>query len=240
MSPEIIDSGPLTEIFAIYGRVARKLAPESKVSVEEMEQTHPPLPAFEQYIKGLLVHAPASKISFLSQALRIEPTFHRVRIELWNAYTDLSEHQQALAAVRDVPTAHRLARQARFLGAISMLNLAQYQPASAALSELNVSRGKSHSAGALRGAMWGAGLGLGVGLMFAAVPNSERHSQSGYGLGPPTAEEGILLGCGGGLVIGLSLGGLAGTERWDSVRIPASIAVVPVGRRLGLRFALNR
>jgi hypothetical protein len=112
----------------------------------------------------------------------------------------------------------------------------------AAMSELNVSRGSSHSAGALKGAMWGAGLGLGVGLMFAAVPNSERHSHSGYagyGLGPPTAEEGILLGCGGGLVIGFSLGALAGSERWDRVHIPASIAVVPARRGLGLRFALN-
>ena len=63
-----------------------------------------------------------------------------MRIELWNAYTDLSEHQQALAAVRDVPAGHRLARQARFLGAVSMLHLAQYQPAFTTLSELNVSR----------------------------------------------------------------------------------------------------
>src|SRR4026209_2481239 len=65
MSPEIVESGPLTEIFSIYGRVARKLAPDSKVSAEAMEQAHPPIAAFEQYIKGLLVHAPASKISFL-------------------------------------------------------------------------------------------------------------------------------------------------------------------------------
>lgn len=140
MSPEITETGPLTDIFAIYGRVARKLAPDSKVSAEAMEQGHPPIAAFEQYIKGLLAHAPASKISFLSQALRVEPTFHRVRIELWNAYTDLSEHQQALTAVRDVPAGHRLARQARFLGAISMLNLAQFQPAFTALSELNATR----------------------------------------------------------------------------------------------------
>lgn len=140
MSAEIVESGPLTEIFAVYGRVARKLAPDSKVPTEEMEQRHVSLAAFEQYIKGLVVHAPASKISFLSQALRIEPAFHRVRIELWNAYTDLSEHQQALAAVRDVPADHRLARQARFLGAISMLNLAQYEAASAALLELNAVR----------------------------------------------------------------------------------------------------
>jgi tetratricopeptide (TPR) repeat protein len=140
MSPEIVESGPLAEVFAIYARVARRLSPETKVSAEDMEQGHPPIAAFEQYIKGLIVHAPASKISFLTQALRIEPSFHRVRLELWNAYTDLSEHQQALAAVRDVPAAHRLARQARFLGAVSMLHLAQYQPAMAAFTELNAAR----------------------------------------------------------------------------------------------------
>lgn len=140
MSPEIVESGPLTDIFAIYGRVARTLAPDSKVSPEEMEQRHIPIAAFEQYIKGLIVHAPASKISFLSQALRVEPSFQRVRIELWSAYTDLSQHQQALAAVREVPADHRLARQARFLGAVSLLNLAQYEAAFVALSELNAVR----------------------------------------------------------------------------------------------------
>jgi tetratricopeptide (TPR) repeat protein len=143
MSAEIVESGPLTEVFAIYSRIARKLAPDSKVSAEEMEQGHPPIAAFEQYIKGLLAHAPASKISFLTQALRVEPSFHRTRIELWNAYTDLSEHQQALAAVREVPAAHRLSRQARFLGAVSMLHLAQYQPAFTVLAELNAARSDS-------------------------------------------------------------------------------------------------
>ncbi len=140
MTPEIVESGPLAEVFAIYARVARKLAPASKVSVEEIEQAHPPIAAFEQYIKGLLAHAPASKISFLSQALRIEPSFHRGRIELWNAFTDLSEHRQALAAVREVPSTHRLARQASFLGAVSMLHLAQYEPALTALTSLNGAR----------------------------------------------------------------------------------------------------
>ena len=140
ITPEIVESGPLTEIFDVYARVARKLAPDSKVTPAEMEQGHPPIAAFEQYVKGLLAHAPASKISFLSQALRIEPTFHRARLELWNAYTDLSEHQQALSAVRDVPLTHRLSRPARFLGAISMLQLAQYQQAFTALNELNAIR----------------------------------------------------------------------------------------------------
>lgn len=140
MSPEIVESGPISEFFAIYARVARKLSPDSTVTAEEMEQGHPPVAAFEQYIKGLLASAPASKVAFLSQALRIEPSFHRPRIELWNAYTDLSEHQQALAAVRGVPAAHRLARRAGFLGAISMLELSQYDQTLAALNELNAAR----------------------------------------------------------------------------------------------------
>ena len=137
MTPEIVESGPLQEIFSIYARVARRLAPESKVTAQEMEQSHPPVAAFEQYIKGLLAFAPASKISFLTQALRLEPSFQRARIELWNAYTDLSEHQQALAAVREVPAGHRLERTARFLGAVSMLQLAQYPQAFTNLTELN-------------------------------------------------------------------------------------------------------
>ena len=104
-----------------------------------MEQTHPPIAAFEQYIKGLLAHAPASKISFLSQALRIEPSFHRVRIELWNAFTDLSEHPQALAAVRDVPSTHRLARQASFPRRLDVAPR-QYEPALRAFTSLNAAR----------------------------------------------------------------------------------------------------
>ena len=137
---EIVESGPISEFFAVYARVARKLSPGSAITDQEMEQGHPPVAAFEQYIKGLLASAPASKVAFLAQALRIDPTFQRPRIELWNAYTDLAEHQQALAIVRDVPDAHRLSRQARFLGAVSMLQLSQYDQASAALTALNATR----------------------------------------------------------------------------------------------------
>ena len=140
ISTEIVESGPISEFFAVYARIARRLSPGSAITDQEMEQGHPPVAAFEQYIKGLLASAPASKVAFLGQALRIDPTFQRPRIELWNAYTDLAEHQQALAVVRDVPDAHRLSRQARFLGAVSMLQLSQYDQAAAALSALNVTR----------------------------------------------------------------------------------------------------
>ena len=110
----------------------------------------------------------------------------------------------------------------------------------AALSELTVSRGISHADGAVKGAIWGVGFGLGVGLMLAAVPQSDAQSGSGAGLGPPTAEEGILIGTGSGLAIGLLLGGLGGSERWERLRLPATVAVVPACRRFAIRFALSR
>jgi tetratricopeptide (TPR) repeat protein/TolB-like protein len=137
MAPEIVESGPLAEIFAVYARVGRRLAPGSRVTAEEMEQGHPPIAVLEQYIKGLLAQTPQTKVGFFTQALRVYPRFERARIELWNVYSDLGEHQQALAAVRDVAPDSRLARRARFLAAVSMLKLGQYQQSFDAFAELN-------------------------------------------------------------------------------------------------------
>ena len=136
ISPEIIERGPLTDLLHVYGRIARRIAPDSQVSTVEMEQAYPSLPAFEQYIKGLLAEAPDSQVAFLTHALRLSPTFERARIALWEVHTEQGEHQQALNIVRQVPANDRLARRAKFLAAISMLNLGQYQAASDAFSEL--------------------------------------------------------------------------------------------------------
>lgn len=138
--PEIVESGPLADLFAIYGRVARRLLPDSRVSVERMEEAHPPLAAFEQYIKGVLATGPSAQVSFLTQALRIAPAFQRARLALWQVHTDQGDHRDALAAVREVPDSHAQARRARFLGAVSMLNLAQYQLAFDTLSTLNAAK----------------------------------------------------------------------------------------------------
>src|SRR5687767_11866994 len=137
MTPEIVESGPLVEIYDVYARVARRLAPESRPGVAEREQGHPPSPAFEQYIKGLLAEAPAARVSILTQAVRIYPALHQKRIALWSVHTDQRQHKQALTVVRQVPSDHRLARQAQFLAAVSMLHLGQYQEAHDALTALN-------------------------------------------------------------------------------------------------------
>ncbi len=137
MIPEIVESGSLNDLFAVYARVARRIAPDSSVSTEQMERGHPSLPAFEQYVKGVLAENPATQAAFLKEALRLSPDFQRARLSLWSVYTEQSEHQQALDVVRPVPGDHPLSRSARFFGAVSLIHLARNADAFAALTELN-------------------------------------------------------------------------------------------------------
>lgn len=140
MFPEVAESGPLADLFAIYGRVARRLLPDSRVTAEQMEQAHPPIAAFEQYIKGVLAENPDTRTRFLMQALKLAPAFQRPRLALWQAYTDADEHQQALTVARQVPAGHALARRAQFLAGLSLLSLAQYQQAFETFGALNATR----------------------------------------------------------------------------------------------------
>ena len=137
ISRELVERGALSEILSIYGRIARRIVPDSPVSAEQMEQGYPPLSAFEQYIKGLLAEAPEAQIAFLTQALRLSPAFQHARLALWEVQTEQGKHQEALDVVRAVPAGDRLARQARFLSAVSMLHLGQAQAAFAEFSVLN-------------------------------------------------------------------------------------------------------
>ncbi len=139
ISPELVERGPLADLLSIYGRIARRIAAvdSSIQTVEPLTRGYPPLPAFEQYIKGLLAEAPAAQIAFLTQALRVYPAFQRARVALWDVHTAQGDHRLALDLVHQVPADHPLARQARFLAASSMLHLGQYQAAFDAFSELN-------------------------------------------------------------------------------------------------------
>jgi tetratricopeptide (TPR) repeat protein len=137
ISADIAEAGSLADVFGVFAHVAQRLAPESRVPTEEMEQVHPPLAAFEQYVKGLLAQAPSAKESFLQQALKIAPGYERARLALWDVYTDQSRFRDALAAARAVPADSRFARQARFLASLSLISLTQYQEAFDILQELN-------------------------------------------------------------------------------------------------------
>jgi tetratricopeptide (TPR) repeat protein len=119
----ITESGPLPQLFATFERIARRLAPASNKTPEEILKLHPPVAAFEDYIKGLLAATPATAINYLKAALAVHPSFDRARLALWDVHTEHADHHQALAAVQPVPAGSPLARAARFRGGLSQLSL---------------------------------------------------------------------------------------------------------------------
>lgn len=131
-----VERGPLPDLFAVFERVSRRLGPPSAKSTEEIERTHPPLPVFENYIKGLLADAPATAANYLTAALKLQPTFDRARLALWDVYTEQSDYQKALASVEPVAADSPLARGARFRAALSQLALKRYDDAFATLKAL--------------------------------------------------------------------------------------------------------
>lgn len=132
---DVTERGPLERLFPSFEKIARQIAPSPKSS-EEIEQLHPPLPVFENYIKGVLAETPATAVNYLETALRLQPTFDRARLALWDVYTDQGDHARALAAVTPVPPASGYARRARFLAGLSQLNLKKYDDAFATFKAL--------------------------------------------------------------------------------------------------------
>jgi tetratricopeptide (TPR) repeat protein len=137
MSSEIVETGALNDLFDVYERVARRLATDLPRDRETTAMTHPPVAAFEQYIKGLLAEAPAMKVAFLREALRLDPSLERARLGLWAVHTEIGDHVAALTAVREVPTSHVLAREADFLASVSLVQLARYDEAYDVLTAMN-------------------------------------------------------------------------------------------------------
>lgn len=133
----LVESGTLDDFFAIHARLARRLLTDSAVTFEQMEGRHPPLPALEQYIKGVIAENPATRVSFLREAIRLAPDYHPSRLALWAAYTDQVEHQQALDVVRQVPSAAPESRRARFFAGLSLLSLGRNVDAMTTFADLN-------------------------------------------------------------------------------------------------------
>jgi tetratricopeptide (TPR) repeat protein len=132
----VTEGGPVPELFATFERIARKIAPASSKTPAEVERLHPPVAAFEDFIKGLLAETPATSIGYLDAALKLYPEYDRARLALWDVYTDQSDHQQALAAVQPVAAGSAWARRARFRGGLSQIALRKYDDAFATFKAL--------------------------------------------------------------------------------------------------------
>src|SRR5205807_4033622 len=117
-------------------RIARRIAPGSTRPSADIERQHPPLPVFEDYIKGLLADTPPTAIGYLTAALNRLPTFDRARLALWDVYEEQGDHAQALKAVQPVAPESPFARRAQFLAALAQLHLKRYDEAFAGFKAL--------------------------------------------------------------------------------------------------------
>lgn len=118
-----------------------------------------------------------------------------------------------------------------------------------AVTRIELSRGKSRGAGALRGAMWGAGIGLGLGAITASTIEDEDYCDGEYGSLEDTCDvsagEWIAASTVGGAFWGTIIGAIVGRERWDTITVPGtrtSMTLTPwvlPGGRAGLAVTLR-
>jgi len=126
---DVAERGPLSDLFATVDRIAVRLAPAGAMPSADVVRQQPSLAAFENFIKGLLAETPFTAIEYLNAALKLQPTFDRARLALWDVYDEQGDHDEALAVVAQVPADSPYARRARFLVGLSQLYLRKYDDA---------------------------------------------------------------------------------------------------------------
>jgi tetratricopeptide (TPR) repeat protein len=129
LQPDLSERGPLPELFAIFDRIAQRLSNDGRELPASSRSSLPPLDAFESYIKGLIAESPATQATFLETAIKQHPGYDRAQLALWEVRADQGDHQAALAAASGVASGSRLERRAKFLAAVSLLELSRFQEA---------------------------------------------------------------------------------------------------------------
>jgi tetratricopeptide (TPR) repeat protein len=136
LSAETIERGPLAELYMIYGRLARRLRDATtEIPAGPAGTLLASRQALEFYVKGLITETPLMQRTFLEQALKLAPQEDRIRLGLWQVHTDLGDHQKALDVV--APIAGRHAHEARYLAALSHIELKRYDQAFDVLKTLS-------------------------------------------------------------------------------------------------------
>jgi Tfp pilus assembly protein PilF len=134
MESEIVESGSLEDLFAIFHRVSRRVA--GAPTPGGTTGDGPRLPAFEQYIKGLVASTTPAKIGYLESAIKLDPGFDRARLALWAVQHEEGSGQAALVTAAAVPETSPMYARARFAVALSLIQLKRLDDAFATLRTL--------------------------------------------------------------------------------------------------------
>jgi tetratricopeptide (TPR) repeat protein len=134
LAQPVTERAALTDFFAIYDRLARRVsagAPRIRPAIAP-----PPPGAFESYVKGLLAESAATQATFLASAIAQFPGFDQARLALWDVRNGQGDHAAALAAVTPVPAASPFAARAQLRAGLSLLESKDYPAAAAAFLRL--------------------------------------------------------------------------------------------------------
>jgi tetratricopeptide (TPR) repeat protein len=135
METEIVESGPLETLFAVFERVSRRVAGPGPAASAQVAR--PTLQVFENYIKGLIGTATQTKIGYLETAVKLDPSFDRARLALWRVHYEEGNGKAALVAATAVPETSAQYVRARFCVALSLLQLGRLDDAFATLRTLS-------------------------------------------------------------------------------------------------------
>jgi tetratricopeptide (TPR) repeat protein len=130
MEHEIVEAGPIEDLFAIYRRVSLRLAGAGGSGTPV---GRPAPPVFENYIKGLIATATPAKIAYLEAAIKLDPAFDLARLALWEVHYEEGNGQAALVAASAVPDTSPSYARARFSVGLSLIQLKRLDEAFATL-----------------------------------------------------------------------------------------------------------
>lgn len=136
---DVTDSGTMTDIYQLFGRVASGVVLSTgRAPATSNKRPAPlPLPALENYTKGLMASTPASQQRFLESAMTQAPRDGRILTALWNVYAEQDLHEKALAVASAVPPDSPHLRRARFNVALSLIELKRFDGAFRELTTLH-------------------------------------------------------------------------------------------------------
>ncbi|HXG88694.1 MAG TPA: tetratricopeptide repeat protein [Vicinamibacterales bacterium] len=144
LTPEVIERGTLADLFGVYDRTARRLREGATAAPPAgMGTLLATLQGFEAYVKGVVAEVPATQRAFLEQAGKAAPADDRVRLALWRVHTDAGDHALAFESVTMASRSGPHARVARYLSALSLIDLKRYEEAFGILKALQSEAGSA-------------------------------------------------------------------------------------------------
>jgi tetratricopeptide (TPR) repeat protein len=137
VSASFDERGPLGDLLATTERAARRLLPNSKVPTADVERQHPPLAAFENFVKGLLAETPSTALTYLQKALTLDAHFEQARLALANVHGEVGNWEGARGDALAIPERSPLRRRAQFAAALFEIQLKRYDDAFTRLQALS-------------------------------------------------------------------------------------------------------